>query len=87
MEEQIGEKGQPSTDWLFIYALTKLLGISSSLDATCPFLLPAQSSRYTCTPPHCLKKNGTLALIYTLIPNICDRFWHDWAVPLLLLVV
>jgi len=59
MEEQIGEKGQPFTGWLFIYTFAKfiLIGISSSIAATCPFLLPAQSSRYTCTPPHCLKKN------------------------------
>jgi hypothetical protein len=44
-------------DWLFIYAFTKFLGISSHVLPS--RVLPA---RFFCTPPHCLKKNGTLAL-------------------------
>jgi len=60
---------------LFIYAFTNFIptGISSHV-------LPSsvRPARFFCTPPHCLKKNGTLAHIYTLIPNIHEPFLRDW---------
>lgn len=59
IRKAVKQKNQSFLDWFFIYAFTKFMFAGISSQVLPSSVLPAL---FFCTPPHCLKKNGTLAL-------------------------